>query len=176
MQRLPSPVQVAVFGLVALGLFAQIETSSNAAYNWNVTRHHEMNQDLRTFARVIDDSRGVISRDSRIQSMAPDNAMFNNVTLNEQDMVAYLSWNSDTEVNEVFRRQGIGWVLLYNNSKTWELNYNRWLEAATGKQPSHYIAIESSGLVDQVYRGREMTLYRIKPFTEPAPEVQAGTP
>lgn len=171
MRLMPPRSQMMIVSIVAMGLFGQAELAANDAYNWNVGRHNQRNADLELFASVIDDSRGIIARDSRIQAMAPKNPMFNNITLTESEMATYLSWMSSEDVRNVFERHGIGWVLLYNDTQRWEIDYNLWLQTSLGRYPKHYENIEVSGLVETAYRGNEMTLYKLVPMSGSGAEV-----
>ena len=57
-------------------------------------------------------------------------------------------------------------MILYNDARNWELRFNEWLVDSAGQLPAHYINIESSALVEDVVRGKNLTLYKLKDFTE----------
>ena len=100
---LSRPQGAALLIVISIGIFPHIGNNADAAYARNITRHEREQRDYELFATVIDDSRGIISRDSRIQSLVPRNALYNNMTLNEQDITTYLKWSSDAEVQAVFQ-------------------------------------------------------------------------
>lgn len=159
---LPRHATLLLFVAAALVSFPMIGDSADATYTRNVTRHEITLADYELFASRIDDSRGIISRDPRIQSLVPGNPLYNNITLDEEDVITYLSWRSDESVSEFFAEHEIGWVILYNNWETWELNFNGWLVEAAGQEPAHYWRIEQSSLVDSVVRGQHLTLYKLE--------------
>ncbi|HEU0072463.1 MAG TPA: hypothetical protein VFS30_00490 [Dehalococcoidia bacterium] len=168
---LPRREAAFLLSVCAIAAFPIANNAADHAYASAVTRHEIEIQDYEVMAGLIDDSRGIIGRDSRIQSLVPGNALYNNVTLNEDDMVTYLSWPSEHEVAAVFEKHDVGWVLLYNSTGSgndiqnrWELTYNLWLVEAAGHEPQHFRRIEGSPLVEGVYRGQALTLYRLRPF------------
>jgi hypothetical protein len=123
-------------------------------------------RDMRGIARTIDDSRGVIGRDSSMQILLPDNLIHTVFLVSEPDYVSYLSWQDEESVVGVLLRYDIGWVLLYKDAERWEHGYNVWLERAYDLPPHHYVAIQDSDNFELAFDGGILQLYRLKKHKE----------
>jgi hypothetical protein len=151
----------AILALLGAGLGTAV-IERDDAYDRTVTREATTQADLEHFAAIIDDDRGIIGRDARMQALVPENRLYNNLLLSKDEFITYLAWQSDASVSALFSEHDIGWVIIYNNAARWEVSYNAWMAEAAGQMPAHYDKIKSSTLVEAVYPGEVMTLYQLK--------------
>jgi len=156
-----------VFVAVAYALTVNSEASefTNVINLDNIQKSRSYNEMLKV-ADLIDDSKGIISRDSRIQSVLPDNRVSTVFLIDEADYVTYLTWPSDSEVQEMLGKYDIGWLLLYKDAGRWERDYNVWLERNYGLKPRHYIEASRSTEFRKVMDGRVYVLYQVLPRGE----------
>lgn len=123
--------------------------------------------DMTRMAALISTTKGgVISRDSAIQQLIPNNQTYTHFLLREDDYIAYLSWPNDMTVVEMLRRNGIEWALIYKDDK-WEKNYNVWLRVAHGLEPRHYVRIATSPYFEKVFDGKVYELYHLQADRKP---------
>lgn len=119
-------------------------------------------QDLTAVADVVAQTNGgIISRDSAIQQLLPNNQVYTHYLLDEDEYVTYLSWPDDDSVIAMLEAHHIEWVLLRNDIR-WERDFNIWLDEAYGMEPQHYVRIAESPRFDRVYTGGVYTLFRLR--------------
>ena len=80
--------------------------------------------------------------------------------MNEEEALKLISWSSNRDVKEIFKKYNIGWVMLYNNEKRWEHDYYVWVNILYGREPIHYKKIKESNLFKKVYQGKIYSLYK----------------
>lgn len=150
-----------IIGAISLALAAGFLLGHGAEYDiergWQSAKRQEMTQ----FSRFITDERGIVSRDSQIQALMPDNQLYTYFFIEEDDYVTYLSWPDEDAVLNVLSKYDIGWVLLYKNVR-WERDYNNsWLTTVTGELPQHYLRIEEADAFLKVASGKTYVLYKV---------------
>lgn len=119
-------------------------------------------QELHDMSLLVDDGRAVIgSRISPLARYERDSELLTPDFISREDFITYLSWPSDAEVAEMFRREGVGWLLLQHPADVWERDYHLWLEQVTGERPRHPQMIPDSYIVEPVYRGNVYSLHRV---------------
>jgi hypothetical protein len=114
-------------------------------------------------ARIIDDRKGIIgARPTILIATSPENPIYSHDFVSEEDFITFLKWTSDEEVEKIFKKFNIGWVLLNKPVEKFEKNFHGvWLKKVYGVEPKHYIEVQNSGLTLKMFEGDNFVLYKV---------------
>lgn len=133
-------------------------------YKIQQTVTNEKFDELRDVGRIINDQKGIIgSRPSELAIVCPDNSIYSHDYVSEEEFVLFLQWPSDPEVDRLFKKYDIGWIILNKPVEKYERDYHgAWLKKVYHVEPDHYIKLQKSEVATKVFKGNYYILYKIE--------------
>lgn len=157
-KKTPKNFVILIFVLVILFSLLSFSTIINKLSEDNKRKTESIN-DIIIFKDNIEKNTSIYSRSHLITPYIPNNHVYSITDLKLEDAISLISWVSEEDVEKVFKKYEITYVILYK-SLYWERDFHAWLTLATNKEPMHYIKIDGSKCFVKLQESNRYKLYK----------------